>query len=165
MSEFGKLRASVSTWSTYQRAGVLAWFTCQRAYVSTCQKRDKFSYLRVNVPKGLPICQTFLLRNVKGNFYILLYEKFYILLDIIVINITCTCIVNKICVMLYFYTSCHIKEKCVEFFFFIIFVFFALQSEIKIKRPGFYTLQVTRVSSNFPQLQLSKIKNTYVRIQ
>ena len=127
MSEFGKLRASVSTWSTYQRAGVLAWFTCQRAYVSTCQKRDKFSYLRVNVPKGLPICQTFLLRNVKGNFYtILLYEKFYILLDIIVINITCTCIVNKICVMLYFYTSCHIKEKCVEFFFFIIFVFFAL---------------------------------------
>ena len=154
MSEFGKLRASV-----------LAWFTCQRAYVSTCQKRDKFSYLRVNVPKGLPICQTFLLRNVKGNFYILLYEKFYILLDIIVINITCTCIVNKICVMLYFYTSCHIKEKCVEFFFFIIFVFFALQSEIKIKRPGFYTLQVTRVSSNFLQLQLSKIKNTYVRIQ
>ena len=42
------------------------------------------------------------------------------------------------------------------FFIKIIYIFLFL-----IKRPGFYTLQVTRVFSNFPQLkQPNKIKNT-----
>ena len=46
-----------------------------------------------------------------------------------------------------------------------IFLFFlsfcSLVRNENVKRPGFYTLQVTRVFSNFPQLkQLNKIKNT-----
>ena len=133
--------------------------TCHTA--CQCAKwRVKFWTWRTNVPKGVSIFQTFLLRNAKGNFYTLsLYKKLYILLDIIV--------VHKIRIILNFYTSCHITEACVKFFFFIImiilfFLFFYLFCSLvrneNIKRPGFYTLQVTRVFSNFPQLkQLHKI--------
>ena len=133
--------------------------TCHTA--CQCAKwRVKFWIWRTNVPKGVPIFQTFLLRNAKGNFYTLsLYKKLYILLDIIV--------VHKIRIILNFYTSCHITEACVKFFFFIImiilfFLFFYLFCSLvrneNIKRPGFYTLQVIRVFSNFPQLkQLHKI--------
>ena len=40
-------------------------------------------------------------------------------------------------------------------------LFYSLVRNGNLKRPGFYTLQVTRVFSNFPQLkQLNKIKNT-----
>ena len=47
---------------------------CQRA-----KRRANFSTRRANVPKSMPIFQTFLLRNAKGNFYtLLLYKKFYI---------------------------------------------------------------------------------------
>ena len=69
---------------------------------------------------------------------------------------------HKNCVKLHFYTSCHIKEKCVEFFIIIfIFIFCYSVRDENLKRPGFYTLQVTRMFSNFPQLkQLNKIKNT-----
>ena len=183
------MRACVSTWSTCQRACVPAWFTYQRACVSMCQKRTNFLFWsaivptyhnvptchtacqcakwrvkfwtwRTNVPKGVPIFQTFLLRNAKGNFYTLsLYKKLYILLDIIV--------VHKIRIILNFYASCHITETCVESFFFIItiilfFLFFHLFCSLvrneNTKRPGFYTLQVKWVFSNFPQLkQLHKI--------
>ena len=54
------------------------------------------------------------------------------------------------------------KERCVEFFFFIIFfIYCSLVRKESIKRPGFYMLQVKRVFPNFPQLkQLNKIKNT-----
>ena len=46
------------------------------------------------------------------NFYtFLLYKKFYILLDIIVIHIVCICIVNKNCMILHLSTLCHIKKK------------------------------------------------------
>ena len=46
-----------------------------------------------------------------------------------------------------------------------MYLFCFLVRNYNIKRPGFYTLQVARVFSNFPQLkQLSKIKNTYVWI-
>ena len=110
---------------------------------------------RANVRKGGPIFQTFLLQKAKGNFYtLLLYKKFYIVPDIIIIPIICICIVHTNCIILYFYTSCYIKEKCVEFFFFIIFFFFCfLVRNGNIRRPGFYTLHVTRVFSNFPQLK------------
>ena len=113
--EFTKLlvmRAGVSTWSTCQRNCVPAWFT----YYSAC--------LRANVPKRVSIFQTFLLQDAKGNFYsLLLYKKLYILLDIIVIHIICISIVHKSCIILHFYTSCHIKENCVEFFFYYFFSF------------------------------------------
>ena len=130
---------------------VPAWFTCQRA---TSQKRANLSFLRANVSinlsrchtacqcfnlvgqrakwranfstwhanvlKGVPIFQAFLLRNAKWNFYtLLLYRKCYILHDII-----CICVVNKNCIILHLHTSCHIKEKFVDFFFFIIFFLF-----------------------------------------
>ena len=147
-------RAYVPPWFTCERACVPPWFTCQRTCVPTCQKRAKFSFYlptcqtachcfnlacqrakrranfstwRANVSKGVPIFQTFLVRNAKENFCtLLLYKKLCILLDIIVIHIICICIINKNYIILYFYTSCHTKEKCVEFFFFIIFFFFAL---------------------------------------
>ena len=88
--EFAKSRAMrtcVTTWSACQRACVPAWFTCQRVksvpsshfYVPTCHKarqcfnlayqrakrRATFSIWHVNVPNGVPLFQTFLLRNAK----------------------------------------------------------------------------------------------------
>ena len=129
-------------------------------YVPTCQKmcqrfnlafqrtkrRANFSTSRANVPKSAPIIQTFLLQNANGNVYtLLLYEKFYIILDIIFIHIMGICIVQINCIILY-----SLKLFC------------SLYRDENIKRPGFCTsLQVTRVFSNFRQLkQLNKIKNT-----
>ena len=64
----------------------------------------------------------------------------------------------KSCIILHSYTSCYIKEKCLEFYFCLFCSFIRNEN---IKRPDFYTLQVTRVFSNFPQLKkLSKLKNT-----
>ena len=88
-------------------------------YVPTC--------LQWNVPINVPIFQTFLFRDARENFYtLLLYKKFYIVLDITVIHIICICIAHKNCFVFHVDTSYHIKEKCVEFFFFIILFFFAL---------------------------------------
>ena len=45
-----------------------------------------FSSWRVNVPKSVPMFQTFLLRNGKGNLYaLLLYKKFYFVYNKIII--------------------------------------------------------------------------------
>ena len=50
-----------------------------------------FSTWHANVPKDMPSFQIVLLQNAKGNFYtLLLYKKFYILLDITVKYI-CIC--------------------------------------------------------------------------
>ena len=82
---------------------------------------------RANVPKGVPNFQTFLLRNAKKNFYTLLHKKILIL-DIIVIHMICMFIEHTNCIILHFYTSCHIKEndlcgkKCPGFLFFENFV-------------------------------------------
>ena len=95
---------------TCQRACVPAWFTCQRACVPTCQKRANFSFLRANVPINVPTCHTtcecfkLACQRVKrrakfsnipltkcyGKFlYFIIKKKFYIMLDLIVINIMC----------------------------------------------------------------------------
>ena len=59
-------------------------------------------------------------------------------------------IVHKNCFILHFYTSCHIKENCVEVFFFLFFfLFYSLVRNENIKRLGFYLKK------------LSKIKNKY----
>ena len=50
--------------------------------------------------------------------------------------------------------SCHIKEDCAEFLLFETFC--SLFRNENIKRPGFYTLQVTRVFSNFPATKKNK---------
>ena len=81
--------------------------------LSTYQKADQ-------------IFQTFHLRNTKRNFYaLLLYKKFYITLDIIVMHIKYIYIYiyidRKSCIILRSYTSCHIKEKCLLFSFFPFF--------------------------------------------
>ena len=75
------MRACVATWSTCQRACVKVWFTCLRdkvpkacqLLISTCQHTNK----RAKVPCGVPIFQTFLLRNAKRNFYTLLFCRKY----------------------------------------------------------------------------------------
>ena len=134
------LRVNVLAYQRGLRANVLS---CQRAksvpgshfHVRTCQKtcqrtirRANVSIWHANVPKRVPIFQTFLLWNAKGNFYtLLLYKKFYILLDIILIHVMCVCIVHINCIMLYF-----LKLFC------------SLDRNGNIKTPGFYTLQVTR---------------------
>ena len=126
-------------WSTYPRANVsINVPTCQRcanystwrAYVPiacqflnlACQRAKwhvSFSFWCANVSKGVFNFQTFLLRNARGNFYtLLLYKKFYTILDIIVIHMICIYIVHKNRMVLHFYTLCHIKEKCAEFLFF-----------------------------------------------
>ena len=151
---------------------------CQRACVSTHQKCANFSFLCANVLMCHTSCRCFNLAcqrakrcanfsnipltNNKGNFFILLlHKKFYIILNIIVIHITCTCIAYENCIILYFYTLCRIKKVSRIFLIYYFFLFCSLVRNENIKRPGFYTLQVARVSSNFPQLkQLNKIKNT-----
>ena len=152
---FHKAYGSVSVQSTCQRAKrvPISHFyvsTCQRAKstpiiqlgVPTCQRCANFSTWRANVPNGVqffisayqravPVFRTFLFRNAKGNFYtLLLYKKFYIILDIIVIHIICICIVHKNCIMLHFYNLCHIKERYTEFLFFETFL--VLQLKMKL---------------------------------
>ena len=94
---------------------------CQRA-----KWRANFSTWHANVSKGVP---TFRRSSYKmlSEISILYYyiKRFCILLDIIVIHIICICIVNKNFIILHFYTSCHIKEKCVEFFIFYYFFLFS----------------------------------------
>ena len=102
--------------------------------------------------------QSVVLQNAKGNFCtLLLYKKFCIILDIVVIHIICICIVHKNCVILHLYTSCRINV-CGIFVF--LKVFCSLVKNENAKRPGFYRLPVTRVFLDFPPLkQLKKMKN------
>ena len=102
------------------------------------------------MPKSVPIFQTFLLQNAKGNFYILLlYKEFYIMLDIILIHIMGICMVHINCIVLYF-----LKLFC------------SLVRDGNIKRLSFYTLQVTSVFSNFPQpRRLNKMKNDLLELE
>ena len=68
----------------------------------------------------------------------------------------CICTAHKNYIILHFCTSYHLKEMCVEFAveFLLSETFLLFRNENNIKRPGFYTLQVTRVFSNFPLKQL-----------
>ena len=94
----------------FARSRDMPYLPCVPAW-STCPQSS--------VPNGVPNFQIFFLRNAKGNFYILLlYKKFCIILDIIVVHMICICFIHKNCIMLHFYTSCHIKEKCAGFLFF-----------------------------------------------
>ena len=143
---------------TYLRISGVYVPSCQKACqilvpinISTCHMRANDSTWTPNISNGVSIFWTFLLRIDKQNFYnLLLYKKFYMILDVIVIYIICIGIAHRNCVILHFYTSCHVKEKCLEFFFFIIFGYLARNENIK--RPSFYSLQVTRAFSSFPQL-------------
>ena len=139
---------------------VPAYSTCQHTkcmptsqfYMPTCQCANK----RANVPKGMLIFQTFSLQNAKGNLYtLLLYKKFYIILDIIVIHMICVFIIHKNYI-LHIYISSHVKEKWAEVLFFETLFFIKNENT---KRPGFYLLLGTKVLLIFFLLkQLNKMK-------
>ena len=130
------LRANVLAYQRGLRAYVPAWFTCLCAksvpsshfYVPTCQwtcqrtkRRANLSNWRVNMPKNVPIFQTSLLWNARGNFYTsFLYKRFYIMLDITPIHM-CICIAHKN--LLYFISVLHsiLKESVWNFCFLNIF--------------------------------------------
>ena len=111
-------------------------------YVPAWKKRVNFLFLHSNVSYRLPFfffilaCQRVnngakffkhfcyqVLRKISILYYYIKNSTFY---SISVIHIICICIVNKNCIIIYLYTACHIKEKCLEFFFFSFFLFFAL---------------------------------------
>ena len=72
----------------------------------------------------------------------------------------CICIIHKNCTILHFYSLLHVMLKKNVRNFCFLKVFCYLNKSENTKRPGFYTLQVTKVFLNFPQLkQLSKMKN------
>ena len=83
------------------------------------------------VPKGVPTSQTLLLRNAKGNFHtLLLYKKFYIILNIIVISyvyhsyiiVISYVYVSYVKIVLYFTSVLHvILKKSVWNFSFLLF--------------------------------------------
>ena len=83
------------------------------------------------MPKTVPIFQTILLRNAKGNFCnLFLYKKFYIVLDIILIL--------HIKIVLYFISVLHAILKKSMWNFFFLKVFLSLvRNENNTKRPGF----------------------------
>ena len=132
--------------------------TCQ-LLIFTCQCAIWCAYFSVwhaNVPKGVPIFRKFLLQNAKGNWYsLLLYKKFWIILDIIVIHIICICTLQKNCIKFHFYTSCQIKEQCEDFFIIIFFSFLFLSQKWKCKKTCFLY-----ATSNKDFLEFSTVKTT-----
>ena len=110
-------------------------------YVSTCHKACQcfnlacqcakrcatFSSWHANMPKSVPVFQTFLLRNAKGNSILYYYIKSSTLYLISYLYISCVCILHINFVILYF-----LKLFC------------SLDRNGNIKTLGFYTLQVTR---------------------
>ena len=112
-------------------------------YVPAWKKRVNFLFLHSNVSYRLPFffffilaCQRVnngakffkhfchqVLRKISILYYYIKNSTFY---SISVIHIICICIVNKNCIIIYLYTTCRIKEKCLEFFFFSFFLFCSL---------------------------------------
>ena len=125
--------------SAWEFANRVPYVPCVTAR-STCQRAKRMPTSHFHVPmsqktcqraKGVPIFQTVLLQNATGNFYtLLLYKNFYIILDIIVIHMTCICITYKNCVILHFYTSCRMKVCGI----FVFWNFFVLRLKMKIQK-------------------------------
>ena len=115
-------RPHANTRTPRANAPIMLQRAIRRANGST--QRDKrganFSTWRANVPKGESSFWKFLLQNAKGNFCtLLLYKKFYIIVEIIAIHM-CICVLHKNYIKLHFYASCFVQEKCVEFFFLLL---------------------------------------------
>ena len=121
-------------------------FTCQRVnkvsmWHSACKcfnlvrqcakRRANFSSWRANLPKVVSVFQTFLLRNAEENFYtLLLFEKFFNLLDIIVTHIVC--ILSYIRIVLHFISIVYvIFQKSVWNFSFSLFFCFLVTNTYK----------------------------------
>ena len=102
-------------------------FACQRAKWRAKWRTKWRIKWRANVPKGVLNFQKFDLRNAKGNFYtLLLYKKFYIILDIIVLYIW-SVYVPCIKIVLYFISILHVilKKNVRNFCFFGTFLSFS----------------------------------------
>ena len=104
---------------------VLACRCGLRTNLPTCQKCANFSLcinVLINVPHGMlmfqldvPTCQ-----KACQFFKYFSYEmlrKISVREISILYYIICICIVHENCIILHFYASCHIKEKCLECFF------------------------------------------------
>ena len=101
--------------------------------VPKCQKAYQFFNFACQRAKRCANFSNIRLTKPKGNFYTLLYKKFYITFNIIVIYIICICTVHKNCIKIHFHISSHIEEKCGIFLFYLfLFFFFALYLEMKI---------------------------------
>ena len=105
----------------HKRANVL-YGVCQCLNL-TCQsdrRRANFSTWLANAPKGVPIFQTFLLWNTKGNLCTSqkTYKKIYIIIDIIVICVSYV-YVSYIKIVLHFISILHtiLKKSCGIHFF------------------------------------------------
>ena len=150
------MRACAPTRPTRQSAGAppflranaprvcqLIIFTCQRAI-----RGPSALTWRAKVPKGMPIFQT-LLRELSILYYYIKNSTFYLILQLYIPYVY----VWYIKIVLYFISILHVMlKKSVWIFNFFKFFYFLLFS-LKLKRPAFYTLQVRRVFSNFPQLK------------
>ena len=116
---------------------------CQRVKASQLlimyQHANKRAYVPYDVPiclKGVTIfqlgvstciktCQFFKYSSyemLRKSLYYYYYIKNLTLCLIIVIHIICICIIRKKCIMIHFYASFHIKEKCVEFLVLLFFL-------------------------------------------
>ena len=100
-------------------------------YVPTCQTCPNFLFLRANVPKVCQMCVKFsnieILRGISILYYYIKNSTLYLISQYysyiyIHHNIKIIC---KNCILLYFYTSCHINEKCAKLLFFETFLFFS----------------------------------------
>ena len=136
---------------TCLRASVIYVLT---ACLPTHQKSANFSFLCANEPIKVPTCHTpcqcfkLACQRVKKciNFsntpltkcwrkflYLIIKKKFnYTWYYIYTYHIHIWCIVHKNCIWLYFYTSCHIKQKCVWSFSFLLFFFLCSLGKAKV---------------------------------
>ena len=143
------MRASVPTQSASQRGCVPGWFTCQ--------KRANFSFLLANVPIKVATCQ------MTCQFFSSVCQRAKRHANFS--NIYLTKCFEKFLYFIIIWKIQHFTWNHSYRYHMYMYLFCFLVRNYNIKRPGFYTLQVARVFSNFPQLkQLSKIKNTYVWI-
>ena len=118
-------------------------------HVPTCQSVN-------NHVKGVLNFQTFFLQNARGNFYtIIFYEKFCIILDIIVIHMIGICIVHENCIILHFYTLCILKKNVWNFCFFETFLFLN-------KKTWFLYITSNKGFLKFSSAKIAKKKKKYL---
>ena len=90
-------------------------------YLSTYQCAMGVLIFKLSMPTCKKACNSFkhsyykmVRKNSINN---LLYKKFHLILNIIVMHMVCTCVLHKNCIILHFYTSHYIIEKSVKFIF------------------------------------------------
>ena len=81
-------------------------------YIPTCHTAGQHFNLVCQHAKRRASFSSIILTKCYMKFlYFIIIQKFYILLDIVAIDIICICVVNKTCVILHFHSSCHSEEK------------------------------------------------------